>query len=74
MFGLMKNEFLFGENGRFSYVSLGLVSNKPRAYMKQAEMLRGQIQGIVELSTGEDDSNESHIGPANDQRDERGIA
>ena len=34
--------------------------------MKQAEMLRGPIQGIVELSTGEDDSNESHIEPTND--------
>ncbi len=55
----MKNECVFGENDRFSYVSPGLVLNKPRAYMKQAEMLRGQIQGIVELSTGEDDSNES---------------
>ena len=42
--------------------------------MKQVEMPRGQIQGIVEPSTGEDDSNESHIGSANDQRDERGIA
>lgn len=66
MFGLMKNECLFVENGRFSYVSPGLVSNKPRAYMKQGEMSSGPIQGIVELSTGEDDSNESHIGPTND--------
>ncbi len=41
--------------------------------MKQGEMSSGHIQGIVELSTGEDDSNESHIGPANDQRNERGI-
>lgn len=70
----MENECLFGENVRFSYVSPRLVSNKPRAYMKQGEMSSGHIQGIVELSTGEDDSNESQIGPANDQRDERGIA
>ncbi len=34
--------------------------------MKQAEMSSGPIQGIVELSTGEDDSSESHIGPTND--------
>ena len=70
----MNNECLFGENGRYSYVSPGLVSTKPRAYMKQVKMSSGHIQGIVELSTGEDDSNESHIGPTNDQRDERGIA
>jgi hypothetical protein len=34
MFGLMENECLLGENGRFSHVSSGFVSNKPRAYMK----------------------------------------